>query len=238
MKYSGSLVKEERAKIFKLFLNNQKLKFSEIEKETQIRSNMVSYHIEKMQEDGLLEKRGEYYYLTKNAEKYMPIFSNIVGEELSPLPVILVGLTNKNNILLIKRYKRPYKGYWSLIGGKMLFEESFKEASLRQIKEKVNINGKYVSINGVMHERVKGEDVIKHSFILFFTKIKTNETKFVETRHGKLRWFPIKNIGKKEKIIPSDLWLIKNRLSNKIDVKTAKMSEEEGELSNFKIDYD
>ena len=96
MKYSGSLVKEERARIFKLFLNNQKLKFSEIEKETGIRSNMVSYHIEKMQEENLLEKRGEYYYLTKNAEKYIPIFSNIVGEELSPLPVILVALVNKN----------------------------------------------------------------------------------------------------------------------------------------------
>jgi len=140
-----------------------------------------------------------------------------------------------NKILLIKRDKRPYKGYWSLIGGKMLLEESFKEASLRQIKEKASLNGKYTSINGIMHERVKGEDVVKHSFILFFTKIKTNETKFIETRHGELRWFPIKNIGKKEKIIPSDLWLIKNRLNNKIDVKTAKMLEKEGELSNFKV---
>jgi 8-oxo-dGTP diphosphatase len=235
MKYSGSLVKEERAKIFKLFLNNQKLKFSEIEKETQIRSNMVSYHIEKMQEENLLEKRGEYYYLTKIAERYMPIFSNIVGEELSPLPVILVALVNKNKILLIKRDKRPYKGYWSLIGGKMLLEESFKEASLRQIKEKTSISGKYISINGVMHERVNGEEVIKHSFILFFTKIKTNETKFIETKHGELKWFPISKISKKEKIIPSDLWLIKNRLNSKIDVKTATMLEKEGELSNFKV---
>ena len=235
MKYSESLAKEERAKIFRLFLNNQKLKFSEIEKETKIRSNMVAYHLEKMSEEGLIEKRGDYYYLTKNAEKYIPIFSNIIGEELSPLPVVLVALINKNKILLIKRDKRPYKGYWSLIGGKMLLEESFKEASLRQVKEKTSLNGKYVSINGVMHERVKGEDIIKHSFILFFTKIETKEIKFIESKHGQLKWLNIKDVGKKEKIIPSDLWLIKNRLNYNADIKIAKMLEKEGKLSNFKI---
>ena len=117
----------------------------EIEMRTGIRSNMVSYHIKKMQKEGLLEKRGEFYFLTKNAEKYMPIFSNLIGEELSPLPVILIALINKNKILLIKRNKRPYKNYWSMIGGKMLLEENFKKASLRQVKEKTNLDCEYKS---------------------------------------------------------------------------------------------
>lgn len=235
MKYTGSLVKKEREQIFKLFLDKNKLKFSEIEKEIGIRSNMVSYHLEKMQKEKLLEKRGEHYFLTKNAEKYLPIFSNLIGKELSPLPVILVALVNKDKILLIKRNRRPYKNYWSLIGGKMLLEEDFEKASLRQVKEKSDIDCKYISLNSVLHERVKGEGIIKHSFILFFTKTKTNDDEFKESLHGELKWFNIKDIGKKEKIIPSDLWLIKNKLKSKVDVVNATMSENKGNLSRFKI---
>jgi len=235
MKYTGSLVKKEREKIFRLFLENLKLKFNEIEKETGIRSNMVSYHLERMQEEGLLEKRGEYYLVTKNAEKYIPIFSNLIGKELSTLPVILVALINKNQILLMKRNRRPYKDYWSLIGGKMLLEEDFETASLRQVKEKTNLDCKYVGLSSVLHERVKGDRIIKHSFILFFAKTITKNKNFIESPHGKLKWFNLKDIGKKEKIIPSDLWLIKNKLNSKIDVKEATMLEKGGKLSRFKI---
>ncbi len=234
MKYSGSLVKKERELIFKLFLDRNKLKFNEIEKEIKIRSNMVSYHLEKMQKEGILEKKDNYYLLTKTSERYIPIFSNLVGAELSPLPVILVAVMNKNKILMIKRNKRPYKNYWSMIGGKMLLEESFESASLRQIKEKANLDSKFISINSVLHERVEGDNIIKYSFILFFTKVKTNQSKFKETKPGILKWFTLKQL-KKEKVIPSDLWLIKNKLNFKIEVKSAYMNENEGELFGFKI---
>ncbi|MCK5321177.1 NUDIX domain-containing protein, partial [Candidatus Pacearchaeota archaeon] len=167
MKYTGSLVKKEREQIFKLFLKSFKLKFNEIEKETGIRSNMVSYHLEIMQKEGLLEKRKGYYLLTKNAERYMPIFSNLIGKELSALPVILIALINKNKILLMKRIRRPYKNYWSLIGGKMLLEEDFETASLRLVKEKTNLDCEYASLNSVLHERVQENKIVKHSFILF-----------------------------------------------------------------------
>lgn len=234
MRYSGGLVKKEREQIFKLFLENDKLKFNKIEKALKIRSNMVSYHLEKMQEEELIEKKGFYYYLTKKAERYLPIIPHIIGKELSPLPAVLVALVNNNKILLIKRRIRPYKDYWSLIGGKMLLEESFKEASKRLIKQKTGINAEFESINSVLHERVEEDEIIKHSFILFFTKMRTKEAKFKESEYGKLKWLNINEVDK-EKIIPSDLWLIKNKLNAKIDVKSAHMSENQGELESFKF---
>lgn len=234
MRYSGGLVKKEREQIFKLFLENDKLKFNKIEKALKIRSNMVSYHLEKMQEEGLVEKKGFYYYLTKKAERYLPIIPHIIGKELSPLPAVLVALVNNDKILLIKRRIRPYKDYWSLIGGKMLLEESFKEASKRLIKQKTGINAEFESINSVLHERVEGDEIIKHSFILFFTKMRTKEAKFKESEYGELKWFNISEVDK-EKIIPSDLWLIKNKLNAKIDVRSAHMSENQGELESFKF---
>jgi two-component system alkaline phosphatase synthesis response regulator PhoP len=63
------LAHKERALIFQQFLNNYKLKFNEIEKKTKIASNKVAYHLNAMQKDLLLEKKNDYYQLTKNAEK-------------------------------------------------------------------------------------------------------------------------------------------------------------------------
>ncbi|MBU1259961.1 NUDIX hydrolase [Patescibacteria group bacterium] len=235
MKYSGGLVKKEREKIFILFLENDKLKFNEIEKALKIRSNMVSYHLEQMIKQCLLEKKGFYYYLTKKAERYLPIIPHIIGQELSPLPIVLVALLNKDQLLLIKRKRRPYKDYWSLIGGKMLLEESFQETSKRLIKQKAGIHAEFESVNSVLHERVEGDNIIKHSFILFFTKMNTKTKKIKESEHGKLKWFKIDKIDTK-KIIPSDLWLIKNKLNSKSNVKSARMSEKKGKLNSFQIE--
>lgn len=234
MRYSGGLTKKEREQIFSLFLNNTKLKFSEIEKSLKIRSNKVSYHLEQMQREGLLYKRDNYYLLTKTAERYIPIFQHITGEQLSPLPVNLVAITHKDKLLLIKRNKRPYKDYWSLIGGKMRFEETFADSSLRLVKIKTGLNGKFVSVNSVMHELVKGEGILKHNFILFFTKVNAKDNKFRETEHGKLKWFNVNDL-KKEKIIPSDLWLIQNKLNSILEMKKVNMSESQGRLCTFKL---
>lgn len=234
MKYSGGLVKKEREQIFKLFLENTKLKFNEIEKALKIRSNMVSYHLEKMQKEGLLKKEDDFYFLTKKAERYLPIIKHVIGEELSPVPVMLVALINKDKILLIKRNKRPYQDYWSAIGGKMRMEESFEEAGKRVIKEKTGIDADFENICNVLYERVEGKGIIKHSFMHFFTKMKTKTTEFKMSEYGELKWFNIKDLDN-EKIIPSDLWLIKNKLGSKADIVDSVMQENQGELSGFKV---
>ncbi|MFH0701437.1 MAG: NUDIX domain-containing protein [Candidatus Woesearchaeota archaeon] len=235
MRYSGSLVKKEREQIFKQFLDQTKLKFNEIEKELKIRSNMVSYHLTQMQKEGLLQKKGDFYSLTAAGEKYLPIFSHVIGAELGPLPVVLVAVMNKDKILLIQRNKRPYKNYWSMIGGKMKLEESFVDTALRLVKEKSGLDGKFVSINSVLHERVEGEGMIKHSFILFFVKVEVQGTIVKESEHGKLKWFKLKEL-EGEKIIPSDLWLIQNKLNSKLEINSARMEEKEGELKSFRLE--
>jgi ADP-ribose pyrophosphatase YjhB (NUDIX family)/predicted DNA-binding transcriptional regulator len=234
MKYSGGLVKKEREQIFRLFLENTKLKFSEIEKALKIRSNMVSYHLEKMQEEGLLKKEDDFYYLTKKAERYLPIIKHVIGEELGPVPVVLVALINKDKILLIKRNKRPYQDYWSAIGGKMRMEESFEDAAKRVVKEKTCIDAGFDNICNILYEQVEGEDIIKHSFIHFFIKMNSKDVDFKVSEHGELKWFKIKDLDK-EKVIPSDLWLIKNKLDSRAEVIESVMQENKGKLVDFMV---
>ena len=233
-----TLNKKERAEIFKLFLENNKLKFNEIEKYLKIRSNMVSYHLTSMVKDGLLVKKGDYYYLTEHAEKYIPIFSDIFGISVGPLPVVLIAVMNKNSdkILLVKRNKRPYKDYWSMIGGKVLLHESFKEASIRQVLAKTGLKSEFISLNNILHEQVKGSFGVKHSFILFFTKIVAQNSKFKKTGVGELRWVNVDKLYLyKDKIIPSDYWFIKHSLNKRINVPNLYMNEKEGIIESYKF---
>jgi ADP-ribose pyrophosphatase YjhB (NUDIX family) len=239
-----ALSKKERSEIFKLFLENNRLKFNEIEKCLKIRSNMVSYHLTSMVKEGLLVKKGEYYLLTEHAEKYIPLFSDIFGMDVGPLPIVLVAVVNKNsknnkNILLIKRNKRPYKNYWSMIGGKLLLHEDIQEAAVRQVKEKTGLDSVFVSVNNVMHERVEGAGIIKHSFMLMFVKVVVKNMRFKETHAGELKWFNINKLESdkiiSDKIIPSDYWLIKHSLNKKINIPRLYMHENEGVISSHKF---
>ncbi len=230
-----SLAKKEREKIFSLFLRQEKLRFNEIEKAINIRSNKLAYHLEQLIKEELLTKKGEFYVVTDKAESYLPIIPHLVGDSLSPLPVILVALVNeKNQVLLMKRNLRPYKNYWSLIGGKMLLSENFQEASIRLIREKTGIKGSFSSINSVLHEQVKNEKKVKYSFILFFTKVTCTQDTFQSSPYGNLQWFDVDTILY-EKIIPSDKWLIMHKLKTTIEVKSATMQEENEEVSKFQI---
>jgi ADP-ribose pyrophosphatase YjhB (NUDIX family) len=229
-----ALAKRERSEIFKLFLENNKLKFNEIEKSLKIRSNMVSYHLTSMVKDGLLAKNKEYYQLTAHAEKYIPIFTDIYGSDIGPLPVILVAVMHKDKILLVKRNKRPYKDYWSMIGGKMLLHEDIKEASVRKVSEKTGLDAEFVSLNNILHERVEGNGTVKHSFILIFTKADSRSLKFKENRAGELKWFSANKIDK-TKIIPSDYWLIKNSLNKKMKIPRLYIHEKDGVIESHEF---
>jgi ADP-ribose pyrophosphatase YjhB (NUDIX family) len=193
-----------------------------------------------MVKDGLLVKKGEYYYLTEHAEKYIPIFSDIFGSDVGPLPVVLIAVMNKkqDKILLIKRNKRPYKTYWSMIGGKILLHEDFKDASIRKVKEKTNLDSEFVSLNDVMHERVGSSsgdsEIIKHNFILLFTKVFVKSINFKETRAGELRWFSIDKLDSST-IIPSDYYLIKKSLNKKHKMKFLYMHEKDGKIEKHKF---
>jgi ADP-ribose pyrophosphatase YjhB (NUDIX family) len=231
-----ALSKKERSEIFKLFLENNRLKFNEIEKCLKIRSNMVSYHLTSMVKEGLLIKKGDYYLLTEHAEKYIPLFSDIFGMDINPLPIVLVAVVNKNNknILLIKRNKRPYKDYLSMIGGKLLLHEDIQEAAVRLVKEKTDLVSEFVSVNNVLHERVEGAGIVKHSFVLMFVKVVVKNIKFKETRAGELKWFNIDKL-ESDKVIPSDYWLIKHSLNKKISIPRMYMHENEGIISSHKF---
>jgi ADP-ribose pyrophosphatase YjhB (NUDIX family) len=219
-----ALIKKEREQIFGLFQDSFELKFNHIEKQLKIRSNMVAYHLEQMVKQGLLQKNGTIYTLSKEGEQYLPHFAHLTRKELGPLPVMLIAPIKNKKVFLIQRTKRPYKGYWGLIGGKLRFGEELSGCCTRKMLDEGKLSGKLESLRAIAHEKVLEDANTKHSFLLFFVTAKVNAMKESE---GK--WFSLKELERMN-VIPSDLWLLKNKLSEKIPYHEISMEEKDGIL--------
>ena len=231
----ASLGKEEREKVFQLFLKNRQLRFSDIEEGVGIRSNNLSYHLEQLQKDGVITKDGELYTLTDKAEQMIPFFNQMTGKEVGVMPVVLVAIHNKGKICLLKREKRPYKGYWGLIGGKPKLQESIPEAALREAKEETGLECEFDKINAIVHERVNEEGTMKHAFLLMLTTVKPKSDKLWESEEGKVAWFDPEKLDKST-IIPSDYWMIENHLKKQSSIPHVILEQKGEDVIGFRVE--
>jgi ADP-ribose pyrophosphatase YjhB (NUDIX family) len=236
-----SILKGDKKEIFEMFAVQSELKFSDIEKSLKqkgktIRSNMIAYHLYALKKEKIIEKSGEYWRLTKEYEKIIPLFSNLSQMTLGPVCVVLVMAINKqgDKILLVKRDKKPYKDYWSILAKKMQIKESVTQAALRCVKEEVQTNAKFKKTCAILHERLKENDEYKHAFLFVLTKVEVKENDEKTSNDKSLKWFDInkleKNKFKKEKIIPSDVYMINNFLKKKTVLSEIIMEEKNKKL--------
>jgi ADP-ribose pyrophosphatase YjhB (NUDIX family)/predicted transcriptional regulator len=231
-----SLAKGERKQIFELFLENQRLKFSEIEKATKLRSNALAYHLEQMKKEGLLSSDTDSYCLTHKGEEVLPFFKQVTGQEVGLLTALLLCIVKGSKICLLKRNKKPYKDYWGLVGEKLQMHESIPDAAVRAAKEETSLDVKFDGICGVSHERTKEKDSFKHGFILFVVKCSVLNGEAKTMKEGEVKWFDLDKLDD-EDIIPSDRWMIKNMLGKKINVAKAVLHDTDGMLHNLEAGY-
>ncbi len=187
--------------ILELFLYDNKLKFSRIEKQIKTRSNKLAYHLKNLVKKGILEKGNDSYKLSETSEYLIPYLT----EKNSVISVMLIVIKKDKKIFLIKRNKRPFNEKLCLPGGRLIVGEAIKEATERIMKEKFNVKCKFTKINSISLEHVKKKGKIIHSFLLIFVSAATGDN---------LDYMNIN--GKKNKIISSDYYLIKNNLDKKL----------------------
>lgn len=191
--------------ILNLFQYSEKLKFSNIEKKLNVRSNKLSYHLKNLTKKGVLVKEGDFYKLSESSEYIVPYLS----EKESHLPVILILVGDNKKAFLYHRKKRPFYNFFSLPGGRILLGESIEEATKRIMKEKFNTNVKFNKLNSISFEHVKKSGKLVHSFILFFVTASTKD---------KLNFIDVPKM--KNKIIISDYKLITEDFNKKTEIKT------------------
>ena len=126
--------------------------------------------------------------------------------------VIGAIINEKREILLLKRRKEPFVGTWVMPGGSIEFGERLEEALEREIREETNIDVKFLSVKGLVHEillRNKTGKKLGH-YLIWVCELKPLHFNIKASREGPLKWFPMKNLEKhRENIAPSDFLMIR-----------------------------
>ena len=132
------------------------------------------------------------------------------------LNIVVSGINNEDKWLLIKRKKGDYQDKWALVGGKMEFGETIKQAILREIREETGLIVVWGGVKAIINERLlekETEHQMKHFLIILcYTVAETENVK--ATDEGILQWFSLDEIIKMEdQIIPSDFYMITELLT-------------------------
>jgi len=154
-------------------------------------------------------------------------------KERNPLPVVLIALFDSNKILLAKRKREPYKGFYGILGGRQTFGMLTKDIVKKEVLEETGFSVKEDSIEtkGLYSEILldKGGSAKDH---FIFRVCKANiDNKITEdlekTDIEKFEWFDLPlSEDIKQKIIPTDLIMLEHVLSEKkYDFKEFVMQE-------------
>ncbi len=143
-----------------------------------------------------------------------------------PIPVVCCGIIDsEDNILLMKREKEPYKGYWCLPGGKIEFGETLEDACKRELKEEAKLDIKFKALKGVLSEVLVEENTSSH-FILFACEVEPLANNVTPSSEGEVKWFNLHILDSmKDVIIPSDYYMIKKLIlkDEKISITNVRM---------------
>ena len=129
-----------------------------------------------------------------------------------PLNIVICSLVKDDSILLIKREKGPYKGRYALIGGKVEFNEHIREAAIRETKEETGLETEFISLNGIISEKLSGDEE-KH-FLLYLVYLEPKSFQVEESEEGKVEWIRFDDLENID-IIPSDFFMIEKIIKQK-----------------------
>lgn len=156
-------------------------------------------------------------------------------KEKNPLSVVLIALFDKNKVLLAKRKREPYKGFYGILGGRQTFGMLTKDIVKKEVLEETGFSAKEdsIEVRGLYSEiLLDKQGNPKDHFIFRACKADVDKKvseKLEMTDIEKFKWFelPLSN-EIKNKIIPTDLVMLEHILSEKdYDFKEFVMRETE-----------
>lgn len=113
----------------------------------------------------------------------------------------------KGDILLVKRERGNFPGFWALPGGKLENGEGVYEAAIREIYEETGLSTEVTAFLGTAAEIIHEQDKII-STMLFFCELKVLSGDLPES--SDVAWFNIEGPDNHEIIVPSDFLFLKS----------------------------
>jgi 8-oxo-dGTP diphosphatase len=199
-----------KSKIIRYLQYHPRARFNEL-KQQSVNSNKLSYHVNGLDKEGLIENNEGKYSLTLEGKRLLNFLSkeNSPGRR-QPVSVVAMLVKNKGRFLFQKRQKDPWFGYWLLIGGKVEFGDSLTESCAKELYEETGLKGK-LRFFGMVSSRSYNQGKLAYHVHLFCYNVTGISGRLkIRLKEGKNQWLSPKDI-EKLKIHPLDYLIYSKR---------------------------
>ncbi len=112
----------------------------------------------------------------------------------TPVLASLIYCVSDDNVLLLNRFKKPYKGYWVAPGGKIEERESPFNCAKRELEEETGLTADEISLRGIITEISPRDDW--QWMIFIYISFRFSGTVLSESLEGILKWWSLSELTK------------------------------------------
>lgn len=189
-----------QASILKELLFNNGTRFASLNK-SNLTNDHFTFHVNKLLSENIIKKNKSKYYLTQKGKVFASKLDvdALVMERQATLSVAVTAkkkVKGKTHLLIQKRLKEPFYGYYGFINGKVRFGETSKETAKRELKEETGLSGN-PKIFCVFHKmRGPSKKEIKLDNLFFVYLVKNIKGTLKKTKEGENFWLPYEKVKK------------------------------------------
>ncbi len=222
-------------KIFQKLMHFPASSFSDLW-EKDITSNKFSYYLKKMENQNLIEKKDEKYFLTLKGKKEAATTDGSTGiVKKRPYIAMLLAIKKGDKYVLYKRMKEPYYGNSGFPGAKLEMGEEILSAAKRELLEETGLicDGKLIGIQNLI--TYNNDELFAHmvQYIILFEN--PNGKLVNESREGTYYFKTKKEILSQKKLFPDIPKVIDDIENKKFSVREVKVFQKDEKFIGIEI---
>ena len=191
-----------RNQILLKLIHSPEARFSDIW-DKKIESNVFTYHLKKLETEGLVEKKDELYSLTDKGRQESAFIEGTTGDKaMMVVPVVVIIVIDEKKVLVQRRLKEPFYGYHGFISGKINFGFNAVECAARDLLEETDLSAD-LELKGISMTKTfnDGKLAFHHFFFTVLGKNHRGKLKY-ETHKEENFWVSLDDTSKLENKFP------------------------------------
>lgn len=192
-------------RIIKSLMFKPDIGFSELNT-SGLSSDQFSYHLNSLIEEGLIQKNNQgLYSLTHKGRKFgINLDTDNSKIKMQPKVSALVIVTREKKeekeILMMKRLKTPFYGFWGFFSGKVKYSEKIEDAAVREVKEESGLEISEINFRYILHELLfTTEGELLEDKIFFTYEATKTRGEVSNSQEGECAWLSEKEFYKQKK---------------------------------------
>lgn len=156
-------------------------------------SNKFAYHLGKLETLEIIKKHNNRYTLSEKGKKLSAFIEGDTGKTAKfPTFNHVLIIKDKDKILVQKRLKEPFYGYWGLISGKINYGYNIEECAKRDIKEETGLTAAKSKLIGINQAKTTEDENLAFHHIMFYVELSDISGTLKEKTHkGENRWMTV-----------------------------------------------